>query len=190
MRNSQSIELLFGHLPPGDDVPAELNVIIRLPGQSTAVNYERDPQYNLLRVRRIAGSGSRFWQNYRFIPGTLARNGDPLDVVVFAPFPLERLSVVACRPVGMLSVTHHATTEEKIVAVVSDRVCAASAPIQRLEDLGDYALTQMKVFFERYCGVGQAEALQCEEWGDLHAAERVILGAVKSFEDGASCMRR
>ncbi|MFT4069137.1 inorganic diphosphatase [Paraburkholderia sp.] len=190
MGKSQSIELLFGHLSPGDDVLAELNVIIRLPGQSTAVSYERDPRYNLLRVRSIAGGGSRFWQNYGFVPGTRAQDGDPLDIVVFAPFPLERLSVVVCRPVGMLSVVHHAITEEKIVAMVSDRICAASAPVQRLEDLGDYALTQVKAFFENYCGVGQAEAVQCGDWGDLHAAERVILGAVKSFEDSASCTRR
>ncbi|MGP8432743.1 inorganic diphosphatase [Paraburkholderia fungorum] len=190
MTHSQSIELQFGHLPPGDDVPAELNAIIRLPGQSTAVSYECDPRYNLLRVRCIMGAGTRFWQNYGFVPGTLAQDGDPLDIVVLAPFPLERLSVVACRPVGMLSVTHHATTEEKIVAMVSDRVCAASAPVQRLEDLGDYALAQMKAFFESYCGVGQAEDVRCGEWEDLHAAERVILGAVKSFRDSAGCMRR
>jgi inorganic pyrophosphatase len=33
MRKSQSIELLFGHLSPGEDVPAELNAIIRLSGR-------------------------------------------------------------------------------------------------------------------------------------------------------------
>jgi Inorganic pyrophosphatase len=190
MRNCQSIELLFGHLPAGDDVPAELNAIIRVPGQSSPVSYECDPRYNLLRVRCIMGSGPRFWQNYAFVPSTRAQDGDPLDIVVLAPFPLERLSVVACRPVGMLSVMHHAATEGKIVAMVSDKVCASSAPVQRLEDLGDYALIQMKAFFENYCGVGQAEAVRCAEWGDLDAAQRVILGAVRSFEDSASCVRR
>jgi inorganic pyrophosphatase len=45
MRKSKSIELLFGHLPAGDDVPAELNAIIRLSGRSTAVSYEPDERY-------------------------------------------------------------------------------------------------------------------------------------------------
>lgn len=190
MRNIQSIELQFGHLPPGDDVPAELNAIIRLPGQSTAVTYEREAQYNLLRVSCITGSGTRFWQNYGFVPGTLAHDGDPLDIIVLAPYPLERLSVVACRPIGMLPVIYRASMEEKIVAMVSDTVCAASAPVQRLEDLGDYALSLMKAFFENYCGVGQAKAVRCGEWEGIHDAYRVILGAVRSFEDSASCMRR
>jgi inorganic pyrophosphatase len=190
MRKSQSIELLFGHLPPGGDVPAELNAIIRLSGRSTAVSYEHDEQYNLLRVRCIAGSGPRFWQNYGFVPGTLAQDADPLDIVVFAPFPLKRLSVVACRLIGMLSVVHRATTEEKIIAMVSDRICPASAPVQRLQDLGDYTLAQVKAFCESYCGVGPNEVVHCGEWEDVHAAQRVILGAVKSFEDSAHCMRR
>ncbi|MDN7799397.1 MULTISPECIES: inorganic diphosphatase [Burkholderiaceae] len=190
MRNIQSIELQFGHLPAGDDAPAELNAIIRLPGQSTAVTYEGDAKYNLLRVSCITGSGSRFWQNYGFVPGTLAQDGDPLDIVVLAPYPLERLSVVASRPIGMLSVTHRAATEEKVIAMVSDRICAACAPVQRLEDLGDHALRQMKAFFENYCGVGQAQAVRCGDWGDVDAAQRVILGAIRSFEDNVSCMRR
>lgn len=190
MRKSQSIEMLFGHLPPGDDVPAELNAIIRLSGRSTAVSYGPDERYNLLRVTGIAGSGPRFWQNYGFVPGTLAQDGDPLDIVVFAPFPLERLSVVACRPIGMLSVEHHTTTEEKIIAMVSDRICPVSAPMQRLQDLGDYALAQVRTFCESYCGVGPDEAVHCGEWEDVHAAQRVILGAVRSFEDRARCMRR
>lgn len=190
MRSSQNIELLFGHLSPGDNVPNELNAIIRLPGQSTAVTYEEDPGYTLLRVKEIVGSGWRFWQNYGFVPGTLAQDGDPLDIVVFAPFPLERLSVVACRPIGMLAVTHHGSREEKIIAVVSDGVCAATAPVQSVEDLGVNALSQLRAFLENYCGDGPVEAVRCEDYEDVHAAGRVILGAVKSYEDSARYLRR
>jgi inorganic pyrophosphatase len=159
------------------------------PGDA-AVSYEPDERSNLLRVRCIAGSGPRFWQNYGFVPGTLAQDGDPLDIVVFAPCPLERLSVVACRPIDMLSVVHHATKEEKIIAMVSDRICPACAPVQRLQDLGDYALAQLNTFRESYCGVGPDEGVLCQEWEDIRTSQRVILGTVKSFEDSARCMRR
>jgi inorganic pyrophosphatase len=190
MRACQSIELLFSQVSPGDAVPSEVNAIIRVPGQSTAVTYEGDCRHNILRVKRIASAGSRFWQNYGFVPGTLAQDGDPLDIVVLAPFPIERLSIVSCRPIGMLPVTYHAGPEEKIIAVVSDDVCASSAPVQRLDDLGAHALMQLKSFFENYCGRAEAGNVRCGEWEGVDAAARVILGAVKSFGDLASCVRR
>lgn len=190
MRPIQSVELMFSDIPPGNAVPAQLNAIIRVPGQSRAVGYEDDSRHNILRVTRIASAGSRFWHNYGFVPGTLAQDGDPLDIVVLAPFPLERLSVVSCRPIGMLPVMWHAITEEKIIAVVSDDICPSSAPVQRLEDLGAYTLTQLKAFLENYYGYAEAGKIRCGEWEDVHAAERVILGAVQSFEDRASCVHR
>lgn len=75
----------FNGIPVGDDPPREVNAIIEIPAQSDLVKYEADKKLAMLRVDRIMSAGMRYPQNYGFIPRTLARDGDPLDIIVFAP---------------------------------------------------------------------------------------------------------
>lgn len=114
----------FNGIPVGNDPPREVNAIIEIPAQSDPVKYEADKKLGMLRVDRIMSAGMRYPQNYGFIPRTLARDGDPLDIIVFAPFALERLSLIACRPVGLLNMTDQAGPDEKVIAVPIDSVYA------------------------------------------------------------------
>ncbi|VFS70347.1 Inorganic pyrophosphatase [Kluyvera cryocrescens] len=43
--------------------------------------------------------------NYGYINHTLSLDGDPVDVLVPTPYPLEPGSVIRCRPVGVLKMT-------------------------------------------------------------------------------------
>ena len=46
--------------------------------------------------------------NYGFIPSTLGDDGDPLDVLVLSPFPIQPGAMIKCRPVGMLEMADEA----------------------------------------------------------------------------------
>ncbi|NMM03249.1 inorganic diphosphatase [Paraburkholderia sp. RP-4-7] len=157
------------------------NAIIEIPAQSEPVKYEVDKKLGLLLVDRIMSAGMRYPQNYGFIPRTLARDGDPLDIIVLAPFALERLSLVACRPVGLLIMTDQAGPDEKVIAVPIDAVCPATISIQRLEDMGDYALNQLRFFFEHYKMLEPDKWVTFEGWGDVDEAYDAIRNAVAAF---------
>lgn len=43
--------------------------------------------------------------NYGYINNTLSLDGDPVDVLVPTPYPLQPGSVIRCRPVGVLKMT-------------------------------------------------------------------------------------
>lgn len=173
----------FNAIPAGDNVPIEVNAIIEIPAQSEPVKYEADKKLGLLRVDRIMSAGMRYPANYGFIPGTLARDGDPLDVVVIAPFPLERLSLIACRPVGLLNMTDQAGPDEKVIAVPIDSVCPATRTIVELADVGDYLLDQIQFFFEHYKKLEPGKWVQFNGWADLDAAHDAIHSAVAAFDD-------
>ena len=50
----------------------------------------------------------RYPCNYGYIPKTLAKDGDPVDVIVATPMPLIHGSVIRCRPIGVLAMTDEA----------------------------------------------------------------------------------
>jgi Inorganic pyrophosphatase len=173
----------FNAIPAGDNVPHEVNAIIEIPAQSEPVKYEADKKLGVLRIDRIMSAGMRYPQNYGFIPRTLARDGDPLDIIVLAPFALERLSLVACRPVGLLNMTDQAGPDEKVIAVPIDSVCPATMNILRLEDVGDYVLNQLQFFFEHYKVLEPGKWVRFEGWGNVSDACDAIRNSIRAFSE-------
>lgn len=173
----------FNAIPTGENVPLEVNAIIEIPAQSDPVKYEADKRLGLLRVDRIMSAGMRYPGNYGFIPQTLARDGDPLDIIVISPFPLERLSLIPCRPVGLLSMTDQAGPDEKVIAVPTDGVCAATRTITDLNGVGECTLNQIQFFFENYKKLEPGKWVQFEGWADIDAAYQAIRIAVAAFHD-------
>lgn len=173
----------FNAIPPGDNVPVEVNAIIEIPAQSEPVKYEADKHLGLLRVDRIMSAGMRYPANYGFIPRTLARDGDPLDILVIAPFPLERLSLITCRPVGLMNMTDQAGPDEKVIAVPTDNVCPSTRAITELEHVGEYTLNQIQFFFEHYKKLEPGKWVQFEGWANIDAAYQAIRSAVAAFHD-------
>ena len=89
-------------IPAGKDVPNNVNVIIENTMGGTPVKYEFDKASGALFVDRFVHPPMFYPANYGFIPNTLGGDGDPVDVMVLAPYPLLSGSVIRCRLVGML----------------------------------------------------------------------------------------
>ena len=171
----------FNQIPTGDDVPSEVNAIIEIPAQSVPVKYEADKTLGILRVDRIMSAGIRYPHDYGFIPQTLARDGDPLDIIVISPMPLARLSLIACRPIGLLNMTDQAGPDEKVIAVPVDRVCPATAHILKLQDIGESVLTQLQFFFQHYKELEPGKWVQFEGWGGVVKAKKAIMDSVNAY---------
>ena len=99
--------------------------------------------------------------NYGYIPQTLSEDGDPIDVLVVAPYPVEPGSVIRSRPIGMLDMTDEAGKDTKLLAVPHDKLSALYKDIKEPEDLPPLLLEQIKHFFENY------KALEPGKWVTL-----------------------
>ena len=86
--------------------------------------------------------------DYGFIEGSLADDGDPLDVLVVIAEPTFPGCVVRARPVGVLDMADEKGHDYKILAVAHDdpRWEATNA----LEDLSPHRLREIENFFETY----------------------------------------
>ena len=103
-------------LSPGKKVPKDIFVVIEIPAGSS-VKYEVDKESGAVFVDRFLFTAMHYPFNYGFMPGTLADDGDPVDVLVISEQPVVPGSVIRARPIGMLVMEDEAGKDEKVMAV-------------------------------------------------------------------------
>jgi len=99
--------------------PEEFVAVIEIPTGSK-VKYEIDKETGMIMLDRILGSGFSYPMNYGFIPRTLCEDGDALDVFVVTGKTLYPLSLVKCKPLGLIRMVDCGERDEKIIAVPCD----------------------------------------------------------------------
>ena len=137
-------------VPAGKDIPNDFNVIIEIPAESDPVKYEVDKDTQTLWVDRFIGTGMRYPLSYGYIPQTLAGDGDPVDALVLAPFPIMAGAVVRCRPVGILKMTDEKGEDAKLIVAPIDKVCPMTADIKSIDQVPQYIKDNVQHFFEQY----------------------------------------
>ena len=60
--------------------------------QGDSVKYELDKETGIMQVDRILSTSMLYPCNYGFIPETLAKDGDPLDVLIFCDCEMKMTS--------------------------------------------------------------------------------------------------
>jgi inorganic pyrophosphatase len=132
---------------PGDDAPKRFNAIIEIP-MGSSNKYELDKKTGLLKLDRVLYSAVHYPANYGFIPQTLAKDGDPLDVLILASTPVFPLTLVVARPIGLMKLTDRQEADHKVIAVpVNDPEYDS---YQQTRDLPPHRLAVLKRFFEDY----------------------------------------
>ena len=97
--------------------------------------YELDKETGLLRLDRVLYTSTHYPANYGFIPRTYARTTTPLDVLVLCSEAIEPLTLVACRPIGMIEmVDGEEHTRSRVAVPLGDpttTTCSTSASCPR-----------------------------------------------------------
>jgi len=165
-------------LTPGREPPRDINVLIEIPVGGTPVKYEIDKASGALMVDRFLHTAMYYPGNYGFIPHTLSEDGDPCDVLVLAPVPVNSGAVIRCRPVGALVMKDQAGPDEKILAVPVDDLHPFYAGIREHTDLPDILLQQISHFFEHYKDLEEGKWTKIGGWVDVAGAEKLIMEAI------------
>src|SRR5690348_1528978 len=88
-------------IDPGPACPELARTIAQLPKNSSN-KYEYDGKLGVFRLDRTLYSAVHFPGDYGFIPGTLAEDGDPLDVITLVDGASYPGVLMMVRPVGVL----------------------------------------------------------------------------------------
>ncbi len=168
----------LSRIPVGENVPHDFNVIIEIPAQSAPVKYEVDKESGGLFVDRFIGTGMRYPANYGFIPHTRAGDGDPVDALVITPFPILAGAVIRARALGLLQMNDESGVDAKIVAVPLDKLCAATAHLNTMNDVPAHLKEQIQFFFTHYKALEKGKWVKVEGWQGVEAAHREILDGI------------
>lgn len=157
-------------LPPGRKPPADIAVVVEVPTGSRN-KYEYDKQKGVIVLDRPLYSPVHYPGDYGFIPGTMADDGDPLDVLVLMKEPTFSGCMVYARPVGVLLMQDEKGKDEKILAVpVAD---PSFDTYQNLSDVPPHFLREMDHFFGVYKQL-EGKPVKSMGWKDRWEAEQLI----------------
>lgn len=170
------------NLASGKQIPDDINVVIEIPSNSHPIKYEVDKDSGMVMVDRFIGTAMFYPCEYGFVPHTLSEDGDPVDVLVVAPYSLQPGSVIRCRPVGMLQMTDESGKDAKILAVPVDKLTPKYKHIQHPEDLGKELLGKIEHFFRHYKDLESGKWVKIDGWASVEAAKNEILASVKRYE--------
>lgn len=159
----------------GKNAPEEVNVVIEVPMGSDPVKYEFDKDAGAIMVDRFVQTAMFYPCNYGFVPCTLSKDGDPVDVLVIANNPIIPGAVIKARPIGVLMMEDESGMDEKVLAVPTTKLDPYFANIKSYEDLPEVLVNRIKHFFENYKALEKGKWVKVAGWEDEVAAKKVIL---------------
>jgi len=110
------------------------------------IKYEFDKEQNKLLIDRILPDPFFYPYAYGFIPNTLAKDGDDLDILVITDKHLDNDAFYDAYIVGVLVMEDEKGMDEKIICVLEEDI----TKIKNITDLDEQTLYKIHSFFSNY----------------------------------------
>lgn len=162
----------------GERPPDLVNGLIEISKGSRA-KYELDKKTGLLRLDRVLYSSVHYPANYGFIPRTLGKDHDPLDILVLSQVAVQPLCIVRAQVIGVMRMVDSGEGDDKIIAVAADDVSVNH--VDAIERLPEYFHSELRHFFEEYKRLERKTVL-VDEFQGIEVAHEIIATAVADYE--------
>lgn len=154
-------------------------MIVEIPKNSTN-KYEYDSELDMFRLDRSLYSPMHYPGDYGFIPGTLAEDNDPMDVLCLVTEPSFTGCLMIVRPVGILNMTDNAMGDQKVLAVPVKN--PRYDEIHTIDQIFPHVRREMEHFFEIYKEL-QGVRIVSQGWGGPADARRMIMESRQRYLD-------
>ncbi len=164
-------------LPVGPKSPEVINAVIEIP-RGGVNKYEYDKKLHVFRLDRNLHSPVHYPGDYGFIPSTLSKDGDPLDVLVLVDDASFSGCLMEVRPIGLLDMLDQGVPDEKILAVGKGN--------PRYNDVWNYSeiyphmLREITHFFAIYKDL-EGKRVEVKGWRDAARAREVVVESGERF---------
>ena len=172
----------LNNVPAGSKIPEEFNVIIEIPQNSDPVKYEVDKDTGAVFVDRFMLAAMHYPCNYGYVPQTISDDGDPVDVLVITPFPIQVGAVIKCRAIGVLQMDDEAGGDAKLLAVPVSKLYPLYDNIKEATDLPAQELQRIQHFFEHYKDLEKGKWVKIQGWDTLEAATKELEDGIKNYK--------
>ncbi|HEX4749064.1 MAG TPA: inorganic diphosphatase [Bryobacteraceae bacterium] len=167
-------------IDPGPESPELVRAIIEIPKNSSN-KYEYDGELNLFRLDRALYSPMHYPGDYGFVPGTLAEDGDPLDVLTLVDEPSFTGCIMEVRPVGVLYMVDQKENDQKLLAVPNRNPRFDS--IHTMDQVFPHVRREIEHFFSIYKELQGANTTM-KGWGGPSETRKLITRCRQAYLDG------
>lgn len=158
------------------DTLDSITAIIEIPAGGD-VKYERDGDGRIF-VDRFLSAPVVYPANYGSIDGTLAGDGDPLDILVYSRSPIISGARIEVRPIGILRMVDAGEDDQKIIAVPVSGVDSSYDGIKSISDLPAGTGARLAAFFRMYKQDTDGNSpVMLSGYGDINEAKAVLRAA-------------
>lgn len=156
----------------------DIEVLIEIP-RGSRNKYEYDDERHALRLDRVLYSSVHYPTDYGLLPGTLAPDGDHLDVLVLCEEPTFPGCIVPARVIGVLRMFDEQGRDDKVLAVpIGD---PRFSQVKDIVDISPHWLLEIENFFETYKNLERKET-NLSGWGGATEAEELIVECMEAFQ--------
>ncbi len=158
-------------LHPGPECPELVRMIVEIPmGSANKVEY--DGELGLFRLDRSLYSPMHYPGDYGFVPGTLAEDGDPLDVLTLVSEASFTGCLIEVRPIGVLNMMDREEGDQKIIAVPTRN--PRYDQIHTMDQVFPHVRRELEHFFSIYKEL-EGRVATTQGWGGPREARRDIV---------------
>ncbi len=166
-------------MDPGPDSPEIVRMIVEIP-QHSGNKYEYDGKLGVFRLDRALYSPMHYPGDYGFIPGTLADDSDPLDVLVLVQQPSYPGVMIEVRPVGVLNMVDGKEHDQKILSVPNRN--PRYDQIHTMDQIFSHVRREIEHFFSIYKEL-EGKVTTMEGWGGPREARKAITECRQRYLD-------
>ncbi|MBV9963944.1 MAG: inorganic diphosphatase [Parafilimonas sp.] len=163
----------------GEGAPRTVNAVIEI-SQGSRCKYEIDKESGLLKLDRVIYSSIYYPVNYGFIPRTYGDDKDPLDILVITSLPVQPLTLMEAKVIGVMQMIDSGDADDKIIAVANHD--PGVNHFNNIEELPQHFFNELRHFFEEYKRL-ENKTVIVEEFGDKAKALAIINEAIHLYKD-------
>jgi len=163
----------------GEKAPQIVTALIEIP-QGSKSKYEIDKKTGLLKLDRVIYSSFHYPVNYGFIPQTLGKDGDPLDILVMCTEAIQPLCLVEAFVIGNMQMIDAGLIDDKIIAVASKD--PGVNYIKSLNEVPPHIFKVLKNYFEQY-KVLENKKVEINDFQEKEIAFDIINESIKFYKE-------
>ncbi len=152
-------------------------MIVEIPRNSSN-KYEYDGELEMFRLDRALYSPMHYPGDYGFIPGTLAEDDDPIDVLCLVSEPSFTGCMIEVRPIGLLNMIDSEEGDQKIIAVPNRN--PRYDQIHTIDQVFQHVRREIEHFFTIYKEL-EGKNTQMEGWLRPKETREEIIKARKRY---------
>jgi inorganic pyrophosphatase len=168
---------------PGPETPYIVRMVVEIP-RDCSNKYEYDASLKLFRLARTLYSPLHYPGDYGFVPGTIAEDNEPLDVICLVTSPSFTGCLTYVRPVAVLEMLDGKRLDHKILAVPGRD--PRHDETRRLKDVQHHVQREIEHFFTIYKEL-EGKVMEVKGWKETdHAYDVINRSRAKYLEQEAA----